>query len=155
LKRDILKCDLTKAEEGFTSQFMPRIARLDARLPAPEPRDPPAIAWRCIQPKRRHAWQWRAGGGQAPGVLHHIMIRGIERRKIFRDNRDRDNLLYRLAKLLPEIQTACYAWVFIANHALFLFRIPPWRDAAKNVLDKAKRDLANSPLMGDPLSFPI
>jgi len=28
----------------------------------------------------------------APGVLHRIIIRGIERRKIFRDNKDRDNL---------------------------------------------------------------
>ena len=25
----------------------------------------------------------------APGVLHHIMIRGIERRKIFINNKDR------------------------------------------------------------------
>lgn len=58
----------------------------------------------------------------APGVLHHIMIRGIERRKIFRDNKDREDLLNRLAKLLPETQTTCYAWVFIANHAHFLFR---------------------------------
>ena len=58
----------------------------------------------------------------APGVLHHIMIRGIERRKIFRDNKDREDFLNRLAKLLPESQTACYTWVFIANHAHFLFR---------------------------------
>jgi len=28
-------------------------------------------------------------GGQAPGVLHHVMGRGIERRKIFIDKRDR------------------------------------------------------------------
>jgi len=27
----------------------------------------------------------------APGVLHHIIIRGIERRKIFRDDQDKDN----------------------------------------------------------------
>jgi len=58
----------------------------------------------------------------APGVLHHIMIRGIERRKIFRDDKDCDNFLDRLAKLLPATQTACYAWVLIANHAHFLFR---------------------------------
>jgi REP element-mobilizing transposase RayT len=50
------------------------------------------------------------------------MIRGIERRKIFRDNEDREDFLNRLEKLLPETQTACYAWVFIANHAHFLFR---------------------------------
>ena len=58
----------------------------------------------------------------APGVLHHIMIRGIERRKIFIDDRDREDFLERLAKLLPETETACYAWVFIQNHAHFLFR---------------------------------
>ena len=58
----------------------------------------------------------------APGVLHHIMIRGIERRKIFRDHKDREDFLQRLTKLLPETKTACYAWVFIPNHAHFLFR---------------------------------
>jgi REP element-mobilizing transposase RayT len=58
----------------------------------------------------------------APGVLHHIMIRGIERRKIFRNNKDREDLLTRLEKLLPETQTSCYAWAFIPNHAHFLFR---------------------------------
>jgi hypothetical protein len=39
----------------------------------------------------------------APGVLNHIMIRGIERRKIFLDNKDREDFLDRLAGLLPEI----------------------------------------------------
>jgi len=58
----------------------------------------------------------------APGVLHHIMIRGIERRKIFINNGDREDFLERLSKLLPQTETACYAWVFIPNHAHFLFR---------------------------------
>ena len=58
----------------------------------------------------------------APGILHHIIIRGIERRKIFRDNQDRENLLARLAKLLPETKTACYAWAFLPNHAHFLLQ---------------------------------
>ncbi len=53
----------------------------------------------------------------APGILHHIIIRGIERRKIFRDN-----LIDRLSDLLPATQTTCYAWAFIPNHAHFLFR---------------------------------
>jgi hypothetical protein len=52
----------------------------------------------------------------APSVLHHIMIRGIERRKIFRDKKDREDFLERLAKFLLETKTACYAWVFIPNH---------------------------------------
>jgi putative transposase len=58
----------------------------------------------------------------APGVLHHIMIRGIERRNIFRIKKDREDFLDRLSTLLPETQTSCYAWVLMSNHAHFLFR---------------------------------
>jgi len=58
----------------------------------------------------------------APGVLHHIMIRGIERRNIFKNNKDRKDLLDRLSNLLPETETACYAWALMPNHAHFLFR---------------------------------
>ncbi len=43
----------------------------------------------------------------APGVLHHIMIRGIERSKIFLNNEDREDFLECLSKLLPETETAC------------------------------------------------
>lgn len=31
----------------------------------------------------------------APGVLHHIMIRGIERRNIFKNNKDREDLIWK------------------------------------------------------------
>jgi REP element-mobilizing transposase RayT len=58
----------------------------------------------------------------APGVLHHIIIRGIERRKIFRDNHDYENLIERLGKLLLETRTGCYAWALLPNHAHFLLR---------------------------------
>ena len=44
----------------------------------------------------------------APGVLHHIIIRGIERRKIFIDDQDKDNLTDRLSIILPETKTSCY-----------------------------------------------
>jgi len=60
-----------------------------------------------------------------PGLLHHVMIRGIERRRIFKDNEDRENLLVRLSTLLPKTKTQGYAWVFMANHAHFLFRSGP------------------------------
>lgn len=58
----------------------------------------------------------------APGVLHHIMIRGIERQRIFRSNQDRDDFVERLSVILPETHTFCYAWAFLDNHAHFLFR---------------------------------
>lgn len=58
----------------------------------------------------------------APGVMHHIMIRGIERRNIFRDDTDREEFLARLARLVPETQTACYAWALMPNHVHLLLR---------------------------------
>ncbi len=58
----------------------------------------------------------------APGALHHIIIRGIERRKIFRSDYDRSNFVGRLAELVPETQTECFAWALIPNHAHLLFR---------------------------------
>ncbi len=58
----------------------------------------------------------------APGVLHHVMIRGIEGRKNFRNNKDRKDFIERLAKLCPEMGINCYAWAFMSNHAHFLFR---------------------------------
>jgi REP element-mobilizing transposase RayT len=60
-----------------------------------------------------------------PGLLHHVMIRGIERRNIFRDDEDRENLLSRLSILLPETKTLCYAWALMPNHAHFLIRSGP------------------------------
>ncbi|HDZ89133.1 MAG TPA: transposase [Deltaproteobacteria bacterium] len=60
-----------------------------------------------------------------PGLLHHIMIRGIERRKIFNDDTDRENFIERLSALLPETKTKCYAWSFLSNHAHFLLRSGP------------------------------
>jgi putative transposase len=61
----------------------------------------------------------------APGALHHVMIRGIERRAIFRSDKDREDFLDRLDSLLPETGTVCYAWAFLPNHAHFLLRSGP------------------------------
>lgn len=58
----------------------------------------------------------------APGVLHHVMIRGIERRKIFRNDKDREDFIGRLGILCPRTKIKCYAWAFMTNHAHFLFR---------------------------------
>ena len=58
----------------------------------------------------------------APGALHHIIARGIERRKIFYDNTDRDNFLERLGSVLTETSTPCFAWALIPNHLHLLLR---------------------------------
>ena len=72
-----------------------------------------------------HATMPRIARLDTPGLLHHIMIRGIERRKIFNDDKDRENIIERLSILLPETKTQCYAWSFLSNHAHFLFRSGP------------------------------
>jgi REP element-mobilizing transposase RayT len=58
----------------------------------------------------------------APGALHHIIIRGIERKAIFKDNADRANFLERLGRILSETETGCYAWVLIRNHVHLLLK---------------------------------
>lgn len=58
----------------------------------------------------------------APGALHHVIIRGIERSAIFVDDTDRENFLERLSRLLLESLTACYAWAFLTNHVHLLLR---------------------------------
>jgi len=53
----------------------------------------------------------------APGVLHHVMIRRIEHRKIFRNDKDREDFIERLEVLCPETQTSCYGWAFMSNQS--------------------------------------
>jgi putative transposase len=58
----------------------------------------------------------------APGALQHIIIRGIERRKIFRQDADRINFLDRLRGIVVDTQTQCFAWALIPDHAHLLLR---------------------------------
>jgi len=64
----------------------------------------------------------RKAGIDAAGALHHIIVRGIERRKIFYDDADRDAFVNRLGQVLIETQTDCFAWALIPNHVHLLLR---------------------------------
>jgi putative transposase len=55
-----------------------------------------------------------------PGLLQHVIVRGIERREIFLDDHDRGMFLDRLASLLEETGTDCFAWALLGNHAHLL-----------------------------------
>lgn len=61
----------------------------------------------------------------APGVLHHVIVRGIEQRRIFRCDRDYDDFIGRLERLLPETHTPCFAWALMPNHVHLLLRSGP------------------------------
>jgi hypothetical protein len=41
----------------------------------------------------------------APGAVHHIIVRGIERSILFRGDKDRNDFLTRLGKILVETKT--------------------------------------------------
>ena len=58
----------------------------------------------------------------AQGAFQHIMVRGIERRQIFHDNRDRDAFVERLGRILKESATPCYGWTLMPNHVHLLLR---------------------------------
>jgi len=58
----------------------------------------------------------------APGALHHIIVRGINRRKIFYDDADRDDFLNRLGDILSDSKTPCFAWALMTNHFHILLR---------------------------------
>ena len=58
----------------------------------------------------------------APGAIQHIIVRGIERKNIFRNSADRSKFLARLSTIFTETQTTCYAWALIPNHVHLLLR---------------------------------
>ena len=58
----------------------------------------------------------------ATGTLHHVIVRGIEKRKIVDDRADRDNFVSRMGQIASETDTVIYAWALMTNHAHILLR---------------------------------
>ena len=52
----------------------------------------------------------------APGTLHHVMVRGIEGTDIFRTDKDREDLLDRFAAQCNAEALRVYAWALVPNH---------------------------------------
>lgn len=52
----------------------------------------------------------------APGVLHHVMGRGIEKRNIFINDADRHDFIERLTGLSDDGAMDIYAWALLPNH---------------------------------------
>jgi len=57
-----------------------------------------------------------------PGALHHIMVRGINKSTIFKDDQDRARFVERLGKNVSRAQASVYAWVLMKNHVHILFK---------------------------------
>lgn len=57
-----------------------------------------------------------------PGLLHHVIFRGLNKMSIFRSDLDRQDLLSRFKKVLSESNAILYAWVFMDNHVHLLIK---------------------------------
>ena len=53
----------------------------------------------------------------APGTLRHVMVRGIQKRKIVGHNKDRENFVTRRGDLASETETRIFARALLSNHA--------------------------------------
>jgi REP element-mobilizing transposase RayT len=58
----------------------------------------------------------------APGTLHHVIVRGIEKRRIVNSAADRENFVQPLSELAAAPKTAVYAWALTTDHAHLLLR---------------------------------
>lgn len=58
----------------------------------------------------------------APGTLHHVIIRGLERGAIVKDDADREAFVTRLGEVARATGTHVYAWALLPNHAHLLVR---------------------------------
>ena len=58
----------------------------------------------------------------APGALHHIAIRELECKAIFKHEHDYHSFLDRMGNLLKESSTACLAWTLMTKHVHLLLR---------------------------------
>ncbi|MBI4573033.1 MAG: transposase [candidate division NC10 bacterium] len=61
----------------------------------------------------------------APGTLHHVMVRGIEKRRIVDDGKDRGKFIARLGEAAASTRMVIYAWALLPNHAHILLRSGP------------------------------
>jgi len=62
----------------------------------------------------------------APGVLYHVMGRGIERRQLFLSDTDRNDFIGRLSVLAQDDAIEIYAWwKRPERHNSWAYRSPP------------------------------
>lgn len=61
----------------------------------------------------------------APGMLQHVMARGIEKTNVFCDKIDYRFFVNRLGEILDETHVDCFAWALIPTHFHLLLRTGP------------------------------
>ena len=60
-----------------------------------------------------------------PGTLHHVIIRGIEKKSILSGDTDREDFVSRMGGIASETGTRIFAWALMSNHAHILLGSGP------------------------------
>ena len=61
----------------------------------------------------------------APGTLHHLMVRGIEGTPVFKDKEDRKQFLHHVGELAQAADTRIAAWTLPCFHTPVTKSPPP------------------------------
>ena len=77
----------------------------------------------------------------APGVLHHVMGRGIEKKEIFFNGTEHSDFIDRMVALCEEGAMDVYAWVLMPNHFHLLCktRKRPLSSSMREILIRLRR----------------
>ncbi len=59
-----------------------------------------------------------------PGAVYHVTERGNERKRIVRDDQDRERFLAIVGDMVEQYQVLCHAWVFMDNHYHLVLETP-------------------------------
>ena len=61
-----------------------------------------------------------------PGAFHHVIVRGIEKRQIVDDDKDKKNFVDRMGSLVLETDTAIDTWTLMGNHSHIFYVAVRW-----------------------------
>jgi putative transposase len=73
-------------------------------------------------PRQARLDAFRTSSGIFDRLLHHVMVRGLDRQSIFRDEVDRADFVARLAGLAETGALTVFAWALLPNHLHLLVR---------------------------------
>ena len=64
----------------------------------------------------------RTGRVDSPGAIQHLLVRGLERRRLFKDAKDYGEFIRRLSGALEDTGAHCLGWALMPNHVHLVTR---------------------------------
>lgn len=83
-----------------------------------------------------------------PGAIYHVIVRGINRAAVFKDEADRREFLGRITLALEKTACQCHGWALMTNHFHLLIRT-----ADRSLSEMMRKSLAGYALYFNRLLF--